>query len=154
LKVSVEDVSACVLGEHGKNMVVIPRLSTVKGTPITKLLPKETIDRLVERTIKGGAEIVELLKTGSAFYAPSAAVPQMVDAIILDEKRILPCATRLEGEYGIRDIVIGVPVKLGRGGIEQIIELELTDEEKAALTSSAKAVQELVKRMKLSSKGG
>jgi len=154
LKVSVEDVSACVLGEHGKNMVVIPRLSTVKGTPITKLLPKETIDRLVERTIKGGAEIVELLKTGSAFYAPSAAVAQMVDAIILDEKKILPCATRLEGEYGIRDIVIGVPVKLGRGGIEQIIELELTDEEKAALTSSAKAVQELVKRMKLSSKGG
>ncbi len=147
LNVSVEDVSACVLGEHGKNMVIIPRLSTVKGTPITELLPQETIDKMVGRTIKGGAEIVELLKTGSAFYAPSAAVLQMVDAIILDEKKILPCAAYLDGEYGIKDTVIGVPVKLGRNGIEQIIELELTPEEKSALTNSAKAVRELVKIM-------
>ena len=150
LKVSVKDVSACVLGEHGTNMVIIPRLSTVKGAPITEMLPPQAIDRLVERTIRGGAEIVELLKTGSAFYAPSAAVVQMVDTIILDEKKILPCAARLEGEYGISNTVIGVPVKLGKGGIEQIIELELTADEKQALASSAKAVQELVKTMKLS----
>jgi len=149
LGVSVEDVSACVLGEHGKNMVVIPRLSTVSGVPITKLLPQKTIDKLVERTIKGGAEIVELLKTGSAFYAPSAAVAQMVDAIILDKKKILSCATYLEGEYGFKDTVIGVPVKLGRNGIEQIIELELTPEERQALANSAKAAQELVKTMRL-----
>jgi len=150
LKVSVEDVSACVLGEHGKNMVVIPRLCTVNGTPITKILPPQTIDRLAERTIGAGAEIVGLLKTGSAFYAPSAAVAQMVDAIISDEKKILSCATYLEGEYGISNTVIGVPVKLGKGGIEQIIELDLTDEEKAQLANSAEAVQELVKIMKLS----
>ncbi len=149
LKVSVEDVSACVLGEHGKAMVVIPRLSTVNGIPITEILPRETIDKLVERTIKGGAEIIDLLKTGSAFYAPSAAVAQMVEAIVLDKKEILPCATYLEGEYGIRDTVISVPVKLGRNGIEQIIELELTNEEKTALANSAKAVQELVKVMNL-----
>jgi malate dehydrogenase len=147
LGVSVEDVSACVLGEHGKNMVVIPRLSTVSGVPITKLLPQETIDRLVERTIRGGAQIVELLKTGSAFYAPSAAVAQMVDAIILDEKKILSCATRLEGEYGIRGTVIGVPVKLGRNGIEQVVELELTTEEKQALAKAAEAVKKLVDTM-------
>ncbi len=149
LGVPAEGVSACVLGEHGKNMVVIPRLSTVDGVPITKLLPPQTIDKLVERTIKGGAEIVGLLKTGSAFYAPSAAIAQIADAIILDEKKILPCATRLEGEYGIRDTVIGVPAKLGRNGIEQIIELKLTADEKQALASSARAVQELVRIMKL-----
>jgi len=150
LDVSVADVSACVLGEHGKNMLVIPRLTTVNGTPITKLLLPETIDKLVARTIGGGAEIVGLLKTGSAFYAPSASIVQMVEAIILDKKRILPCAVYLEGEYGIKDTVISVPVKLGRNGIEQIIELELTAEEKQALDNSAKAVQELVKTMKLS----
>jgi len=144
LKVSVEDVSACVLGQHGRNMVIIPRLSTVSGTPITKLLPQETIDRLVARTIRGGEEIVGLLKTGSAFYAPSAAVARMVDAIILDKKEILPCATYLEGEYGIKDTVIGVPVKLGKAGIEQIIELELTDEEKLALSKSAEVVKQLI----------
>lgn len=149
LKVSVKDVSACVLGEHGKNMVVIPRLCTVKDTPITEILPPQTIDRLVERTIGGGAEIVELLKTGSAFYAPSAAVAQMVDTVILDEKRILPCATYLKGEYGIKDTVISVPVKLGRNGIEQIIELELTAEEKAQLASSAEEVRKLVNSMRL-----
>ena len=149
LGVSVQDVYACILGEHGKNMVVVPRLSTVNGAPLTEILPQETIDRLVERTIGGGAEIVGLLKTGSAFYAPSAAVAQMADALILDEKKILSCATRLEGEYGIRDTVIGVPARLGKGGIEQIIELELTADEKQALASSAKAVQELMKAMKL-----
>ncbi len=149
LEVSGEDVSACVLGEHGKNMVVVPRLSTVNGTPITKILPQETIDKLVERTIGGGAEIIGLLKTGSAFYAPSAAVVQMAEAIILDKKKILACAAYLEGEYGIKDTVISVPVKLGRGGIKQVIELELTPEEKEQLTTSAKAVQELVKVMKL-----
>lgn len=149
LNVSVKDVSVCVLGQHGKNMVVIPRLSTVSGTPITKLLPQETIDKLVEHTIGGGEEIVGLLKTGSAFYAPSAAVARMVDAVILDKKEILPCATYLQGEYGIKDTVISVPVKLGKSGIKQIIELELTPEEKQALTTSAEAVDELVKTMKL-----
>ncbi len=149
LNVSVEDVFACVLGQHGEAMVVIPRLATVYGIPITKLLPQEIVDKLVERTIKGGAEIVGLLKTGSAFYAPSAAVTHMVDAIMLDKKKILPCATYLEGEYGIKGTVIGVPVKLGKNGIEQVIELELTAEEKAALASSAEAVQQMVKAMKL-----
>lgn len=150
LNVSVADVFACVLGEHGKNMVVIPRLCTVSGIPITEILPPATIDQLVERTIKGGAEIIDLLKTGSAFYAPSAAVAQMVEAIILDKKQVLPCAAYLRGEYGIRDTVISVPVKLGRNGIEQIIEMALTPEEQEALAKSAKAVQELVKAMKLS----
>jgi malate dehydrogenase len=149
LKASPAEVSACVLGEHGKNMVVIPRLTTVKGKPITKLLPQETIDKLVKRTIEGGTEIVGLLKTGSAFYAPSAAVARMTEAIVLDKKEILLCAALLEGEYGIKGTVIGVPVKLGKKGIEQIIELELTAEEKQALTTSAQAVQELIKTMKL-----
>ena len=149
LKVSVADVSPCVIGEHGKNMVVIPRLSTVNGVPITEILSPETIDRLVKRTIGGGAEIVALLKTGSAFYAPSAAVVQMVEAIIQDKKQVIPCSVYLQGEYGIRDTVIGVPVKLGRDGIEQIIELELTNDEKTQLAGSAEAVQELVKIMKL-----
>ena len=149
LNVSVEDVSACVLGQHGENMVIIPRLSTVNGIPLTKILQQETINKLIERTIKGGAEIVGLLKTGSAFYAPSAAVAQMVDTIILDKKKVLPCATYLDGEYGIKGTVIGVPVKLDRNGIEQVIELELTAEEKTALTNSAKAVQQLVNIMKL-----
>ena len=148
LKVSPADISACVLGAHGRNMVVIPRLTTVKGTPITEILAQETIDKLVERTIRGGAEIVELLKTGSAFYAPSAGIARMAEAIILDKKEVLPCAAYLDGEYGIKDTVIGVPVKLGRKGIEQIIELELTAEEKAALTSSAEAVKQLVDIMK------
>jgi len=150
LKVSPAKVSACIMGEHGKSMVVIPRLTTVKGTPITKLLPQQTINKLVERTIEGGAEIVSLLKTGSAFYAPSAAVARMAEAIVLDKKEILPCAIYLEGEYGIKDTVISVPVKLGKSGIEQIIELKLTKEEKQALANSARAVQELVKAMKLS----
>ncbi len=148
LNVSVEDVSACILGQHGEKMVILPRLCTVCGVPITQLLPQGTINRLVERTLKAGAEIVGLLKTGSAFYAPSAGAAQMVEAIILDKKQILPCATYLDGEYGIKDTVISVPVKLGKSGIEQIIELELTAEEKSALANSAQAVQELVKTIK------
>jgi len=149
LNVSVKDVSACVLGGHGDTMVPITRLCTVGGVPITKLLPKKKVDSLVERTVKGGSEIVSLLKTGSAFYAPAAATAQMVDAIILDKQEVLPCAAYLEGEYGISGVVVGVPVKLGKNGIEQIIELELTKEEKQALAKSAKAVQELIKTMKL-----
>jgi len=149
VKASVEDVSACVLGEHGRNMVVIPRLCTVNGVPLTDLLPAETVDKLVERTVGGGAEIVGLLKTGSAFYAPSAAVTQMAEAIILDKKRILPCAACLEGEYGMADTVISVPVKLGGGGIEKVIELELTAEEMKALVGSGEAVRELIKSMNL-----
>ena len=147
LNVSVADVAACILGEHGKSMVVVPRLCTVGGIPITKLLPVETVDRLVARTVNGGAEIVGLLKTGSAFYAPSAAIVQMVEAVILDKKQILPCAAYLRGEYGIKDTVLCVPVKLGKDGIEQIIELELTGEEKTQLARSAEAVQGLVKTM-------
>lgn len=149
LNVSVDDVHACVLGGHGDTMVPIPRLTTVGGIPTTELLPKETIDRIVDRTIKGGAEIVSLMKTSSAFYAPAAATAQMVEAILFDRKKILPCAVYLDGEYGIKGVVVGVPVKLGRNGIEQIIELKLTPEENAALTKSAEAVMELVKIMKL-----
>jgi malate dehydrogenase len=147
LKVSPKDISPCVLGAHGRNMVVIPRLTTVKGKPLTELLPRETIDKLVERTIGGGREIVDLLKTGSALYAPSAAVARMAEAIVLDKKEILPCAALLEGEYGIKNSVIGVPVKLGKKGIEQIIELKLSAEEKQALNTSAEAVKELIKKM-------
>lgn len=150
LDVSVEDVFACVLGGHGDTMVPVPRLSSVAGIPITELLSEEAINRIVERTINGGGEIVGLLKTGSAFYAPSAAVAQMVDAILLDKKKILPCAVYLEGEYGIKDVVAGVPVKLGRDGVEQIIEIALRPEEKAGLERSAEAVRELVSIMKLS----
>lgn len=149
LDVSVEDVSACVLGGHGDTMVPIPRLTTVGGVPITDILPQETIERIVNRTIKGGGEIVSLLKAGSAYYAPSAGVTQMVDSIILDKKRVLPCAAYLEGEYGIEGVFVGVPVKLGARGIEQIIEIKLTPEEDAALKRSAEAVRELIEVMKL-----
>jgi malate dehydrogenase len=149
LNISVKNVTACVLGGHGDTMVPMLRLCTVNGVPITELLPKEKIDSLVERTVKGGDEIVSLLKTGSAFYAPAAATAQMVDAIILDKKEILPCAVYLEGEYGISGVVVGVPVKLGRNGIEQIIELKLTPEEDAALKKSVNAVRELIKVMNL-----
>lgn len=147
LKVSPKDISPCVLGAHGRNMVVIPRLTTVKGQPLTELLPQETIDRLVERTIHGGREIVDLLKTGSAFYAPSAGIARMAEAIVLDTKEVLPCAALLDGEYGIKDSVIGVPVKLGKGGIEEIIELELSDEEKQKLYDSAEGVKVLIEKM-------
>jgi malate dehydrogenase len=149
LNVSVEDIYACLLGGHGDTMVAIPRLTTVGGIPITELLPKETINKIVERTVKGGGEIVALLKTGSAFYAPAAATAQMIESILLDKRRILPCAVYLDGEYGIKGAVVGVPVKLGKNGIEQIIELKLTPEESAALKKSAEAVRELAQVMKL-----
>jgi malate dehydrogenase len=149
LKVPPGDVSAWVLGAHGLNMVVIPRLSTVRGRPITELLPKETIDRLVERTVHGGREIVDLLKTGSAFYAPSAAVARMAEAIVLDKKETLPGAALLDGEYGIKDSVIGVPLKLGKGGIEEIVEFELSAEEKQRLYDSAEGIKALIKQLGL-----
>jgi malate dehydrogenase len=147
LNVSVEDVFACVLGGHGDTMVPLTRFCTVGGVPISEFLSQERIDRLVERTVKGGGEIVALLKTGSAFYAPGVATAQMVDAIILDRKKILPCAVRLDGEYGISGLVVGVPVKLGKNGIEEIIELKLTPEESAGLNRSAAAVRELLQVM-------
>ena len=149
LKVSVEDTQAFVLGGHGDTMVPLPRYSTVAGIPITHLLPQETVDRLVQRTRDGGGEIVNLLKSGSAFYAPGAAVVQMVEAIVKDKKRVLPCTAYLEGEYGLRDIYFGVPIKLGAGGVEQIIEIELTAEERAALQASAKEVADTITLLKL-----
>ena len=144
LNVSVENVHSFVLGGHGDDMVPLPRYSTVAGIPLPDLLPKDKIDAIVERTRKGGAEIVNLLKTGSAYYAPSAAVKQMVEAILKDKKKILPCAAYLEGEYGINGLFVGVPCKLGERGIEQIIQIKLTDEENTALQKSAAAVKELV----------
>jgi malate dehydrogenase len=149
LKVSPRDVSPWVLGAHGLNMVVIPRLTTVKGQPLTELLPPETIDKLVERTIHGGREIVDLLKTGSAFYAPSAGIAHMAEAIILDKKELLPCAALLDGEYGIKDSVIAVPVRLGKKGIEEIVELDLSAEEKQKLYDSAEGVKLLIEKMGL-----
>jgi len=144
LSVSVENVHSFVLGGHGDDMVPLPRYSTVAGIPLPDLLPKERIDAIVERTRKGGGEIVSLLKTGSAYYAPSAAIVEMVEAILKDKKKILPCAAYLEGEYSIRGLFVGVPVKLGARGIEQIIEIKLTPEENAALQKSAASVRELV----------
>jgi len=148
LNVSVENTHAFVLGGHGDTMVPLPRYSTVAGIPITELLPKERIDALVERTRTGGAEIVGLLKTGSAYYAPSSAAVEMAEAILKDKKKILPCAACLNGEYGIHDLFIGVPVKLGENGVEQIIEIELTEAEKTALDHSAEAVRKLVEDLK------
>lgn len=145
---SVEDVQAYVLGGHGDTMVPLVQSTNVAGVPISQLLAKDVLDPIVQRARDGGAEIVGLLKTGSAFYAPSAAVAQMVDSIILDKKRILPCAAFLQGEYGINDLYIGVPVKLGEKGIEEIIEVELSKEEKSSLGNSAEAVKELVEAMK------
>jgi len=142
LGLSVEDISALVLGGHGDEMVPLPRYTTVSGIPVTELLSDETIQRLIERTRKGGSEIVGLLKTSSAFYAPAAAVAQMIEAILKDKKRILPCSAHLSGEYGIEDVYIGVPVKLGSKGIEQIVELKLTQPELAALQNSAKVYSE------------
>ena len=144
LGVSVENVHSFVLGGHGDDMVPLARYSTVAGIPLPDLLSKERIDAIVERTRKGGAEIVNLLKTGSAYYAPSAAVVEMIEAILKDKKKILPCAAYLEGEYGIKGLFVGVPVKLGGRGIEQIIEIKLTPEESAALHKSAASVRELV----------
>jgi malate dehydrogenase len=144
LKVSVENVTAFVLGGHGDTMVPLPRFSTVAGIPITELLPKDTIDALVTRTANGGAEIVGLLKTGSAFYAPAAGAFEMVEAILLDRKRVLPCAVLLKGEFGVDGLFVGVPVVLGRGGMERIFEIELTADERVAFQRSADAVRELV----------
>ncbi len=143
LKVSVENVTAFVLGGHGDTMVPLPRYSTVAGIPITELIEKTRLEALVQRTRDGGAEIVKYLKTGSAYYAPSAAATEMVEAILKDKKKILPCAAYLQGEYGISGLYVGVPVKLGSKGIEQIIEIKLTAEEKAGLDKSAAAVKEL-----------
>jgi malate dehydrogenase len=144
LKVSVENVTAFVLGGHGDTMVPLPRYSTVAGIPITELMHKATVERLVQRTRDGGAEIVKYLKTGSAYYAPSAAVAEMVEAILKDKKKILPCAAYLEGEYGLSGLFVGVPCKLGSRGIEQVIEIKLLPEERSALAKSAEAVKELV----------
>ena len=149
LNVSVENVHAFVLGGHGDTMVPLPRYSTVAGVPITELMSKETVDRLVKRTRDGGAEIVGLLKSGSAYYAPSAAAAEMVEAILKDKKKIVPCAAYLEGEYGVQGLYVGVPVKLGAKGLEQIVEIKLSPEEQAALNKSAGAVRELVDVLKL-----
>ena len=144
LDVSVEDVHAYVLGGHGDTMVPLASYTTAAGIPIAELLPQEQIDQIIQRTRDGGAEIVNLLKTGSAFYAPSAAVAQMVDSIALDKKRILPCAALLDGQYGIDGLYIGVPVVLGSNGIERILEISLTSAEQGMLKHSADAVRELV----------
>ena len=143
LGVSVTDVQAVVLGGHGDSMVPLPRYTTVAGRPLTDRLPKERLEALVKRTRDGGAEIVSLLKTGSAFYAPSASAMEMVEAILKDQKRVLPSATLCQGEYGLDDVVVGVPVQLGRGGAEKIVEYDLTADERAALMQSASAVKEL-----------
>ncbi|CAN5510117.1 malate dehydrogenase [soil metagenome] len=147
LDVSITDVTATVLGGHGDTMVPLSRYSTVAGVPITELLSADRVTALEERTANGGAEIVGLLKTSSAYYAPGASVVEMVDAILLDKKRVLPCSVLLEGEYGITGTYVGVPCKLGAAGLEQIIELKLTDAEIAQLKSSASAVQDLVGAM-------
>ena len=147
LNVSVENTHAFVLGGHGKTMVPLPRYSTVAGIPITELIPQDRVDAIVERTRWGGAEIVALLKSGSAYYAPASAVVEMADSILKDKKKILPCAAYLQGEYGIHDLFIGVPVKLGKEGVEEIIEVTLTEEERAALKRSAGAVRSLVESL-------
>ncbi|HEX6895343.1 MAG TPA: malate dehydrogenase, partial [Bryobacteraceae bacterium] len=144
LQVSVENVTAFVLGGHGDTMVPLSRYSTVAGIPITELMAPDRLAQLVQRTRDGGAEIVKYLKTGSAYYAPSAAATEMVEAILKDKKKILPCAAYLDGEYGIKGLYVGVPVKLGEKGIEQIIQIKLTADEQAALQKSADAVKELV----------
>jgi len=147
LNVSVEDVHAYVLGGHGDDMVPLVRFTTVGGIPISELMAEEKVDQLVQRARQGGGEIVALLKEGSAYYAPSAAITQMVEAVLLDKKRILPCCAYLEGEYGINGLCVGVPVKLGAGGMEQVLEIKLTKEEQSALQGSADSVKELVEVM-------
>ena len=143
LNVPGPDVQAMVLGGHGDTMVPLPRYTTVKGQPVSDLMPKDKLDAIIQRTRDGGAEIVGLLKTGSAFYAPSASAVDMVEAIHKDEKRVMPCSVLCEGEYGLKNVIVGVPVKIGRGGAEQIVEYELTVQERAALETSANAVREL-----------
>jgi malate dehydrogenase len=147
LDVSVENVTAFVLGGHGDTMVPLPRYSTVAGIPITELLPKDRLEALVKRTANGGAEIVGLLKTGSAYYAPAASVVEMVEAILKDKKKVLPCTAYLEGEYGVKGLFVGVPAKLGRRGIEQILQITLSPDEAAALGRSAAAVRELTDKL-------
>ncbi|MEE2884312.1 MAG: malate dehydrogenase [Chloroflexota bacterium] len=148
LNVSVDSISAFVLGGHGDTMVPIVGSTTVGNTPISKLIPDERVEEIVQRTRDGGAEIVDLLKSGSAYYAPSAAIVQMVEAILLDKKEILPCTAYLQGEYGLNDLYVGVPVKLGADGVEEVIEFELTKQEQSQLENSAKAVEELIEIMK------
>lgn len=143
LNVPGPDVQAMVLGGHGDTMVPLPRYTTVKGKPVSDLMSKDKLDAIIQRTRDGGAEIVGLLKTGSAFYAPSASAVDMVEAISQDEKRVLPCSVLCEGEYGLKNVIVGVPVKIGRSGVEQIVEYELTVNERAALETSANAVREL-----------
>jgi malate dehydrogenase len=147
LDVSVENVTAFVLGGHGDTMVPLPRYSTVAGIPITELLPKDRLEALVTRTANGGAEIVGLLKTGSAYYAPAASVVEMVEAILKDKKKVLPCTAYLEGEYGVKGLFVGVPAKLGRRGVEQILQITLSPDEAAALGRSAAAVRELTDKL-------
>ena len=149
LGVSVEDIQALLLGGHGDEMVPLPRYTTISGIPLSQFLPKEAIDRLVDRTRKGGGEIVNLLKTGSAFYAPSAAAIQMTEAILKDKKRILPCCVYLDGEYGLKDMCFGVPVKLGAGGAEAIVELQLTEDEKKLIAKSAESVKKSITELKI-----
>jgi malate dehydrogenase len=149
LKVSVEDIQAMVLGGHGDTMVPLISYTTVSGIPVTQLMDRATLDAIVERTRKGGGEIVAFLKTGSAYYAPSAAAAQMAEAMVLDKKRVLPCAAWLQGEYGLKDVYLGVPCKIGGAGLEQIIEVELTKEERAALMKSADSVREVMDVVKL-----
>ncbi|MCD4734038.1 malate dehydrogenase [bacterium] len=149
LNVSINDVTAFVLGGHGDTMVPLARYSTVAGIPITELMDAETIERLITRTRKAGGEIVGLLKTGSAYYSPSASAVAMVEAILLDQKRIFPCTVYLSGEYGIDGLYVGVPIKLGYAGVEEIIEIKLSADEQAALNRSADAVRELVKKINL-----
>jgi len=149
LDVSVDDIQAMVLGGHGDTMVPLISYTTVSGIPVTQLLDQPTLDKIVERTRNGGAEIVAFLKTGSAYYAPSAAVTQMAEAIVHDKKRILPCAAWVQGEYGVSGVYLGVPCKLGRGGLEKILEVKLSADEQAALKKSAEAVQETMKAVQL-----
>ncbi len=149
LEISVEDIHAMVLGGHGDTMVPLISYTTVSGIPVSQLIDRAKLDAIVDRTRNGGAEIVKYLKTGSAYYAPSAAAVQMCEAIALDRKRVLPCAVWLTGEYGMNDLFLGVPCKLGRAGLEQIIEVELTPDERAALEKSAEAVRELIAAIKL-----
>jgi len=149
LNVSVEDIQALVLGGHGDSMVPLPRYTTVGGVPITELMSEDRVAALIERTRKGGIEIVNFLKTGSAYYAPAAAATQMAEAILKDKKRLLPCAAYLEGEYGLRDVFVGVPVILGTKGVEKILEVRLTKEEQAALAKSAEQVKANIAKLKL-----
>jgi malate dehydrogenase len=149
LKVSVEDIQAMVLGGHGDTMVPLISYTTVSGIPVTQLMDRATLDKIVDRTRKGGGEIVAYLKTGSAYYAPSAAGAQMAEAMVLDKKRVLPCSAWLQGEYGLKDVYLGVPCKIGGGGLEQVIEVELTTEERAALQKSADSVKETMEVVKL-----